>query len=327
MATPGIVAGSASGPLTNKELEQLHRDGFVVVANVFDNASCQKFMEQELHIHLETYGNPREQKHFATGEYDPNKHTEIPGVMLRNPNGSDPLPDQRQEWILQNGKLVAILNQLHGGLDHWEWIHPQNVGWIHLRFPVTDASQFEPRWHVDGGHFTPHYLTSPEQSVIVLPILHEVDINSGSTLVLPESHHYMAQLLHSRGAQGLQKCVTQDCRPLGRIWPIDKRDVAPLHRRDVILLHPLVVHAAGFHTNLSSQQNRITFNMGTRWTRKLSLKQPSSWLEASLNRSLKEPTPTLKQLALSSSFKLHTPILGQGVPQNVMDAHDSFRNG
>lgn len=308
MAAPGTTAGSPGGPLTNEELEQLHRDGFLAVANVFDSASCQQFMEQDLHVHLETYGNLREQKHFATGEYDPNVHTEIPGVMLRNPDGSDPLPDEGQEWILQNGKLVAILNQLHGGRDHWEWLHPNNVGWIHVRFPVTDESQFEPRWHVDGGHFTPHYLTSPEQSVIVLPIFHDIHVKSGSTLVLPESHHYMAQLLHSRGIQGLDKCVTQDCRPLGRIWPIAKRDVAPLQRGDALLLHPLVLHAAGFHTNPSSQQNRITFNMGTRWTRQLSLKQPSSWLEASLNRSLKERIPKLDLPALQSSFKINSPL-------------------
>ena len=292
MTTPNAT-GCPDSPLTKVELEQLHQDGFLVVSDVLDSDLCQTFMEQDLNFYLETYGNIREQKHFATGDYDPDTHTEIPGVMLRKPFGGDPLPDHGQEWILQHGRLVAILNQLHGGRDRWEWLHPRNVGWIHVRFPVLDASKFEPRWHVDGGHYSPHYLTSPEQSVVVLPLFHDVAANSGSTLVLPETHHYMAQLLHSR-AGGLAKHLTQDCRPLGRVWPVDRKDIAPLKRGDVLLLHPLVVHAAGFHTNPGSSQNRITFNLGTKWTRPLSLQQPSSWLEASLKRSLTEPVPKLE---------------------------------
>ena len=286
---------AAKGPLTTEQLELFHQDGYLVVPNVLDN--CQDFVDETLRPHLQTY-DWKNLQHFTTGDYDPELHTEIPGAMLRNADGSDPLSDNGQAWILENETLMAILHQLHD--SKWEWLHPQNVGWIHVRLLVENASQFEPRWHVDGGHFSSHYVTSPEQSVIVLPMLHHVEAQAGNTLVLPKSHHYMAQLLNSK-KNGVDKSITQDCRALGRVWP-DVREIAPCRAGDVLLLHPLVVHAAGFHTNPSADR-RITFNMGVKWTRKLSLEKPTSWLEASLKRSLEE---TIPKVTVEAPFRLET---------------------
>jgi ectoine hydroxylase-related dioxygenase (phytanoyl-CoA dioxygenase family) len=237
--------------------------------------------------------------------------------MLRDPtDGSDPLPNDGQAWILQNEQLLGILHQLHsdeGSSNEnaaskdkeadpsWQWLHPTNIGWIHVRLPVSNASQFEHRWHVDGGHFSPHFLTSPEQSVVVLPMLHDVGVGGGNTVVLPGSHHYMAQLLHQNRDAGLLKSVTQDCRKLGEAWPIQK-EIAPCHGGDVLIMHPLLVHAAGFHTNGTTTE-RISFNLGTKWTRQLLLKEPNSWLESSLKRSLSETTG-LPKLSVEALFKL-----------------------
>lgn len=299
--------------LSPDQLEQFHQDGYLVVPNVLKNheSFCQETLQPFLEKHEQYFTSTI----MATGEYDSNIHTEVPGLMLRNlTDHSDPLPNDGQAWVLQNEQLLGILNQLHSNENisssaeedkdsgpNWEWLQPTNIGWIHVRLPVSNASQFEHRWHVDGGFFSPHYLLSPEQSVVVLPMLHDVGVGGGNTVVLPGSHHYMAQLLHQNREQGLSKAVTQDLGKLGRAWTT-RKEIAPCHGGDVLILHPLLVHAAGFHTN-GAMAKRITFNLGTKWTRSLSLEEPTSWLESSLKRSLSE-TVGLPKLSVEAPFQL-----------------------
>lgn len=309
-------------PLSPDQLEQFHNDGYLIVPNVLSDYDA--FCEGVLEPFLEKNDDYLKSAVMATGEYDSSIHTEVPGVMLRNPDNSDPLPDDGQLWVLQNKELLQILHQLHSnnnsstsqqsGNDHqhqqlsltppsWEWLHATNIGWIHVRLPISDASQFEHRWHVDGGHFSPHLLTSPEQSVVVLPMLHDIALGGGNTVVLPGSHHYMAQLLHRQGCDGLPKKVTQDCRKLGRAWP-KRKEIAPCQAGDVLIMHPMLVHAGGFHTN-GTATTRISFNLGTKWTRPVNLVKPLSWLESSLKRSLTE-TKGLPELNIGAPFQLTT---------------------
>jgi len=96
----------------------------------------------------------------------------LPGVMIRMPNGDDPIPDR---YCLDMSPLNSILDQLHNdgdqihtcddnedddggnmksnvevidagvsadptatatGTRNWEWLH-SNLGWIHVRFPCA----------------------------------------------------------------------------------------------------------------------------------------------------------------------------------------------
>jgi ectoine hydroxylase-related dioxygenase (phytanoyl-CoA dioxygenase family) len=271
-------------PLTSEQLENFHRNGFLVVPNVLDDA-CREYFDAALSPILNHFDKADEytRRSMATGDA---RGDEVPGVMIRNADGSDPLPDLGQECLLQNVKLVSILDQLHGA-DNWEWLHPTNVGWIHVRLPVSSSTACEYRWHLDGGHFNPHYLTSPDQSVVVLPILHDVSPGGGNTVVLPQSHHSIAKLLSSC-PHGIDKRMTQDCRVLVGHWTgPPAQEVAPCRAGDLVILHPFVIHAAGFHTNPSIQTRRVTFNLGVKWKKELNMADPNkSWLEASIQRSL-----------------------------------------
>jgi hypothetical protein len=284
--------------LSSSQLQQFSRDGFLLVRNVLDAAECARFDREVLQPALRAYGgidqddpstwSNHKLKSMATGDYnDETYEGPIPGAMIwkeTEDGKGDPIP---AEQCLDMSPMNPILNQLHGDSTSWEWQH-SNLGWIHVRFPIHDDS-LEKRWHVDGGHFDPHYLHSPEQSVVVLPMVRSVAKGGGNTSILAQSHRYMIHVLHDSRKEGISKKITQDCRELGKVWPEGHIvDVEPCQAGDVLLLHPFVVHAAGF-TQLGHPL-RISFNMGTQWTRPVMDFEASSWLEDSIRDALeKEP--------------------------------------
>jgi len=282
--------------LSLSQLEQFSRDGFLLIRAVLDTSNCAKFDEEVLQPALQSYGGVHQLDpstwtnsklmSMATGEYDQTSQGPIPGAMIRKGEpGSweDPIPDEK---CLDMTPLHPILNQLHGDSTSWRWIH-SNLGWIHVRFPLQQHCNHEKQWHIDGGHFSPHFMNSTEQSVIILPMIRPIGKGGGNTCVLAKSHVYITHLLYASGEHGISKDITQDCRNLAKVWPEEQIiEVEPCGAGDVLLLHPFVVHAAGF--TQSNHPLRITFNMGTQWTRPVLRYGDSSWLERFIWDALQE---------------------------------------
>jgi hypothetical protein len=236
-------------------------------------------------------------KTMATGDYDilDSNPTILPGVMVRRvqENGADPISDH-DSLGLDLVSLNPILDQLHctpvmkinrSGMGRgegddlgnneqrkdWEWIH-HNVGWIHVRFPLhvddvlSSKQQKMKTFHVDGGHFTPHFLDSPEQSIIVLPMIRPVSIGGGNTLILKKSHIYMTQQLAKAGLSGIPRHVTQDANDVANLWPQHLViEMAPCDAGDVLLMHPFLIHGAG--QAITGHPLRIAFNLGVKWNK------------------------------------------------------------
>ena len=296
--------------LSGLQLEEFKQNGFTIIKGILNNLECEKFDQQVVQPALRQYSgidqsdentwNTDILKEMATGEYSDEKPDILPGVMVRQQDGSDPISDKDS---LNMTALHPILDQLHyrnnsDSLD-WEWLH-KNVGWIHVRFPIGhDKTSEVNTWHVDGGHYTPHFLDSPEQSVIILPMIRPVGKGGGNTMILKKSHLYMAQKLQEAGKDGIPKEVTQNLNSIGKMWPKDLIvEAAPCDAGDVLLMHPFVVHSAGVAMN--GHPLRIAFNMGVRWRRKPyindntdDLSHPDSdkhlsFLEKSISWSLKQ---------------------------------------
>ena len=142
--------------LTTSQLEQFTQNGYLLLHHILDPAECQKFDQNIVQPALKTFADIDETdsntwntdilKSMATGDYNSDMPNILPGVMVRQPNGADPIADEQN---LDLSALHPILDQLHGGIGlngdgtkAWEWLH-ENVGWIHVRFPLEEDQCYE----------------------------------------------------------------------------------------------------------------------------------------------------------------------------------------
>ncbi|KAI0087059.1 hypothetical protein BDY19DRAFT_958273 [Irpex rosettiformis] len=113
-------------------------------------------------------------------------------------------------------------------------------------------------WHVDGDFFV-HYLDSPEQALLVIPLFSDIDPRGGGTYICPEGIDLVARYLASH-PEGLLP-IKQSFVPSTTTYadPLDdpKRFFHPDAARrcskfaemigktgDVVLMHPLMLHSA-----------------------------------------------------------------------------------
>lgn len=169
-----------------------------------------------------------------------------------------------------------------------------------VRLPINSIKEKKElsTYHVDGGHFSPHFIDSPEQSIIILPMIRSVQEGGGNTIVLEKSNIYFAQQLH-REEVGIPKNQTQNLSHIAHFWPDELiKEIAPCDVGDILLMHPFLIHSAG--QTSKGHPIRIAFNMGVRWKRKPVVpivenedsnnNGNSSWLEQSVSWCLNQST-------------------------------------
>lgn len=304
--------------MSSSQLEEFQQNGYIVLKGILDPAECEEFDVNSVQPALRKYAgiDPKDCKTWntevlrsmATGDFNKKQAEILPGVMVRKENGHDPIPDDRN---LDLSSLEPILDQLHGGSQFWEYLH-DNVGWIHVRFPLNSAKRLQAKdmntWHVDGGHFTPHFMDSPEQSVIVLPMIRPVGIGGGNTVALKKSHIYMSHKLAQAGNVGIPREVTQNANHIASKWPEDLIvEIAPCEVGDILLMHPFLVHTAGLAS--LGHPLRVSFNVGLRWKRKPVITEcvddrqhKICWLEKCFTWSLQQSLVFLEGTSISRNI-------------------------
>ncbi len=134
--------------------------------------------------------------------------------------------------------------------DKWNDALIVNLGSKEYEGKTVDPKTL-PGWHVDGDFFV-HFLDSPEQGLLVIPLFTDIVADGGGTVICPEGVGEIARYLHkhpegvsprmvplalSKPDEGLEfySKLVQSCSEFhemtGRVG-------------DVILLHPLMVHSA-----------------------------------------------------------------------------------
>lgn len=107
-------------------------------------------------------------------------------------------------------------------------------------------------WHVDGDFFV-HFLDSPEQGLLVIPVFSDIDEGGGGTMVAPDGIGTIAKhlLRHPGGVSPRMVPVGEDPEYMGLGWFIDKvrTECDDFHEitgsvGDVVLMHPLMLHSA-----------------------------------------------------------------------------------
>lgn len=169
-----------------------------------------------------------------------------------------------------------------------------------------EPSPYQPGWHKDGWHFR-HFMHSPEQGLLVVPIYSHILPKSGGTVVAADSLKPVAQLLRSN-PQGLHPDSVQGA---GYLIPglveqcSDFRELTG-EPGDMYVIHPYVLH-------------RVAINPTTR-----------PRFIANMALVLKEPMPFLKdeKYALSLVELAVFHALGEETihfdPERELKAHKPF---
>jgi len=166
-------------------------------------------------------------------------------------------------WPLQSfaPKAWRAICDLLGGEDR---IDPESAtwgdGWIinlgkdeYESWPSVNPRELD-NWHVDGDFFM-HYLDSPEQGLLIIPLFSDIKPNGGGTYIAPDGIPFIAKHLHDHPEGTTPRMLPrgQELTPefTGTAWWIkrakeDCKEFAEMTGDcgDVILMHPFMMHSA-----------------------------------------------------------------------------------
>ncbi|ETS80610.1 hypothetical protein PFICI_08139 [Pestalotiopsis fici W106-1] len=166
----------------------------------------------------------------------------------------------------------SAICELCGGEDR---ISPSSRDWhdsfiVNLGSPEGEGHPVPPKqldnWHVDGDFFV-HYLDSPEQGLLVIPLFTDIQPNGGGTMICPDAIPKVAQWLYQHPDGVSPRMVPRDHADFARernlqwygdvIQSCGQFVEAAGQVGDVYLLHPLMMHSA---TNNALRRPRIITN-------------------------------------------------------------------
>ncbi|KAI7550203.1 hypothetical protein KC331_g3327 [Hortaea werneckii] len=159
-------------------------------------------------------------------------------------------------------KAWAAICDLLGGEEH---IADYNRTWndgliVNLGTPEGEGKEVKPQdlpgWHVDGDFFV-HYLDSPEQGLLVIPLFTDIEAGGGGTMICPAAIPKMARHLYEH-PEGVSPRMTPRAQnptfahedtlqwfcDVAKSMPDDAFVEATGKVGDVYLLHPLMLHSA-----------------------------------------------------------------------------------
>ncbi|KAI0701564.1 hypothetical protein C8T65DRAFT_269524 [Cerioporus squamosus] len=185
------------------------------------------------------------------------------------------MPVHKREPVASFAPRVwEIMKELLGGEER---IDPASASWgdsfiVNLGQPALSPSDAPPpqaldNWHVDGDFFV-HFLDSPEQALLVIPLFSDIAPGGGATYIAPEGIELVARYLagHPEGVVPARLSFVPSTfaslsdRPLDAalveapgcdVWS-HLEEVRRCTRfveltgetGDVVLLHPLMMHSA-----------------------------------------------------------------------------------
>ncbi|CAG8429519.1 unnamed protein product [Penicillium salamii] len=149
----------------------------------------------------------------------------------------------------------AAICQLLGGEDR---VNRESANWndafvVNLGSPEFEGTWPSPAeltgWHVDGDFFV-HFLDSPEQALLVIPLFTSIQERAGGTMVCSDAMKAIAQHLYDRVSPFmLPRGQEPDGNPFDTPFYSDiVQNCSEFHEMtgdvgDVILLHPLTCHS------------------------------------------------------------------------------------
>lgn len=245
-----VTMASPPAPLTEEEKEHFRQRGFIHLKNCF-TAEEAHTITKDVWVRLGM--DPTDKSTWTN-----------PKINMPNHNSFSAAEFTPKAW--------AAICELCGGEDK---IHPAARNWrdgliVNLGSPENEGKEVIPgnldNWHVDGDFFV-HYLDSPEQALLVVPLFTDIAPGGGGTMICPEAVPKIAKHLydHPEGVSPRMRPRThQDFkREKDLQWFIEMAqscsDFVEVTGSvgDVFLIHPLMLHSATTNPN---RQVRIITN-------------------------------------------------------------------
>lgn len=278
-----VKATSTPEPLTEEQKEHFRRRGFVHLKNCFSK-------EQAAEITKDVWAR------LGMDPSDKSTWTKL-RTNMPNHNGYMASDFSPKAW--------AAITELCGGEDR---VSEQCRQWrdgliVNLGSPEMEGKEVPPQsldgWHVDGDFFV-HYLDSPEQGLLVIPLFTDIIPGGGGTVICPEAMPKVAKHLYENpeGVSPMMRPRSHDkFEEQGNTTWFNElaatcTDFVEVTGEvgDVFLLHPLMLHSAS--TNPRRQARIIT-------NPPVSLKEPFNFNRQDGNYSIVEQT-TLQMLGKES---------------------------
>ncbi|KAI0632518.1 hypothetical protein C8Q77DRAFT_1218855 [Trametes polyzona] len=246
--------------LTNEEIEFFLENGYLIVKHAFSREKAAEFtrdMWVRLGIdpaHPESWPRDQDRIHMPFLKREP-VATFAPRVweiMKELLGGEERIDEASSAW---GDSFIVNL----GLPEHWDPIFDANPD----ADPSTGRGVPDPRtlenWHVDGDFFV-HFLDSPEQALLVIPLFSDILPGGGATYIAPEGIARTARYLaaHPEGVLPGQLAFVSSTSPFASDPHADPAVHShPAQARacgrfveltgdtgDVVLLHPLMLHSA-----------------------------------------------------------------------------------
>jgi hypothetical protein len=150
--------------------------------------------------------------------------------------------------------LLGGASRVDTSVSNWKDSFIVNLGTTEGHNKVVKPQELE-NWHVDGDFFV-HYLDSPEQGLLVIPLWSDIPEGGGGTMICPAAIEHVAKHLEKE-REGVSPRMTprrdnpKFTEEFGLEWYIELAKTMPDEAfveatgvvGDVYLLHPLMMHS------------------------------------------------------------------------------------
>ncbi|GJC86453.1 hypothetical protein ColLi_09291 [Colletotrichum liriopes] len=177
-------------------------------------------------------------------------------------------PNDKSTWKPRTNMPITVsltlptICEVCGGEDR---VAPESKEWrdsliVNLGSEEYEGREVNPKeldiWHVDGDFFV-HYLDSPEQGLLVIPLFVDIVPGGGGTFICPEAIPKVAKHLHDNPDGVSPRMVPRDDPDFAKEKNLDWfnslarscSEFVETHGKvgDVYLLHPLMLHSISWN--------------------------------------------------------------------------------
>lgn len=228
--------------LSRAEAEHFVRSGFVLIRNAFDRNIANRVVEyawDELKTKHDVERDRPESWLSRGDKSNPYIAYFRVGPQQRGINLKDKAPTALQAQMDVLGGRHRLPN--NGDRMGWSFHAIANLG-LYDQSTWTPPTRFAPGWHKDGWHFR-HFLDSPEQGLLTVPIFSDIQPKSGGTVIATDSITPVARML-AKHPEGFHADSVQGS---GYVIPYLLDQCHEFHELtgnagDMAILHPYMMH-------------------------------------------------------------------------------------